>query len=923
MNNDHSIRTTTLGVIAGIACSSSLAQEAPPVEEVIVTGTLILRESQFDVTVPLETISREDFDALGVNEFSDIIEDLTINTGSQNNPDSFTQNFSAGTSNVNLRGLGVGSTLVLINGRRQTQSAVATDRGETFVDTSSLPPMIAFDRIEVLKDGATSLYGSDAVAGVVNFLTRDNFEGVEFELSRQGADAYPQNDLQISGLFGGGNDRTHVLIAGNILSRDPLTTFDRRLSGPADDLSQAGNPGSFLVPALPGNPIYAPIWTAAFDGNLNGVADGVEPQLGLPPVPGASLPVFADPDCAAIAAQSPQAVPTFEAVVPTPAGDVPIGLCQFDFGEYFSIVPEEERAAAFLKIDHIFNDTLTGQVEWHYADNEAIRNNSPSFPFARFPTVPAAHPDNPFGTDASFIGRIRGAGGTAVPSVHSSALRRFAANLEGDINDNWRFDVGFTVSENDFTVVTTDVLIDRFNFAIQGLGGAGCDPDSGAPGVGPCDYFNPFGSALTGSGTQNSNALFDDIIGDFRFDATSELKTVDAVVVGQVGELSGGPVGLAIGAQIRDDKLAYDYDENSNSDNFLFFAGTPDFGGSRDVSSVFAELALPVSDTLELQLAARFEDYGGGVDSTDPKISFLYRPTEQLSLRGSFGTSFRAPSLFQEVGVQTSLAQLTDPTVGIAQFFPVRTAANPDAGPLQPEEADVVNLGFSWSPNERWELGIDYWSFDYNQVIIQQNPQALLNAAFAGDPEAQAQVLRDPTSGLLLRVDSFYANASALETSGLDLAVSYDVDAGGGILTLGADATLMTDYDLDDPQAGRIDGLGNRNFTNFATSAPELRANLFARWQREAHAINVFFRHIDSYIDDQAVDGDVRTIDSLLTVDAQYSYSWPGDYGLTASFGAINLTDEDPPSVRTNGGYDSKVHDPRGRLIYARINFSF
>ena len=107
-----------------------------------------------------------------------MIEDLTINTGSQNNPDAFTQNFTTGTSNVNLRGLGVSSTLVLINGRRQTQSAAATDRGENFVDTSSLPPMIAFQRIELLKDGATALYGSEAVAGVVNFITRSDFDGL-------------------------------------------------------------------------------------------------------------------------------------------------------------------------------------------------------------------------------------------------------------------------------------------------------------------------------------------------------------------------------------------------------------------------------------------------------------------------------------------------------------------------------------------------------------------------------------------------------------------------------------------------------------------------------------------------------------------------------------------------------------------------
>jgi len=911
-----------IACVAGPLCAQQSGSDA--IEEVVVTGSLLRRASQFDMPSPLVIVSRDEIESYGVNEIGDIIEDLTINTGSQNNPDAFTQNFSTGTSNVNLRGLGVSSTLVLINGRRQTQSAVATDRGENFVDTSSLPPLIVFDRIEILKDGATSLYGSEAVAGVVNFITRDDFDGFELELGMQTVDAYPQDDLTVSGLYGGGSDRTRVLVAFSYLDRDPLSTYDRRLSGPTDDLSQAGNPGSFLVPALPGNPLYAPIWTQAFDGNRNGVADAVEPQLGLPPVPGAQLPVFADPDCAAIAAQDPKVVPAFAATVPTPGGDVPIGLCQFDFGDFYSLVPEEQRAAGYFQVDHAFSDRLEGEIELHVASNQAERNNSPSFPFARFPTVPATHPDNPFGTDVSFIGRVIGAGGVVSPSTHESDTQRIAGRLDGDINDQWRFDLGFTVSENDFSVAAEDVLIDRFSAAIRGLGGAGCDPVSGTPGEGACVYFNPFGSSLLGTGTANSQALFDYLIGDFSYDASSKLTTVDALLSGELGELGGGPIGIAIGAQFRSDEISYDYDPNTNADNFLFFNGIPDFEGDRDISAVFAELALPVSSTLEMQLAARYEDYGHGVDSADPKISLLWRPSDTISLRSSFGTSFRAPSLFQEFGVQTTLVQLIDPNVGIPQFFPVRAAANPNGEPLEPEEADVFNLGFSWSITDALELGIDYWSFDYSQVIIQQNPQALLNAAAGGDPNAQMQVVRDPQSGLLLRVNSYYANASALETDGFDISLSYDIDmSGGSTMRLGADATLVASYDLDDPQAGRIDGLGRRNFANFATSTPELRATAYMDWLRNNHGLNIFVRYIDSYIDDQAVGGIERKIDSHVTVDAQYTFRWRSDFGPTLAFGAINLFDEDPPRVVTNGGYDSKVHDPRGRLLYARASFQF
>ena len=915
------------GLLAATAIAVPAAAQNAEIEEVVVTGTYIRRPSQFDSPSPLVNMTADDIAATGHNDIGRVLEDLTINTGSQNNPDAFTQNFTTGTSNVNLRGLGVSSTLVLINGRRQTQSAVTTDRGENFVDTSSLPPMIAFERIEILKDGATALYGSEAVAGVVNFITRGNFEGFDLELALQGNDNHPQQDVELSGLWGGGSDDTRVLVAFSHLDREPLTTYERRLSAPTDDLSQAGNPGSFLVPSLPGNPAYRSVWTAAFDGNRNGVADFVEPQLGLPAVPGANPPVFADQNCSAIAAQDPKVVPAIVQSVPSPIGAIPIGLCQFDFGGFYSIVPEETRSSAFAEVRHEFGDTLQGRVEVHLADNEALRNNSPSFPFAAFPTVAASHPDNPYGSDVRFIGRIIGAGGVPIESVHNSDTWRVAAALNGS-RETWDWEISAQVSENDFFVSAPDVLVDRFNNAIRGLGGASCNPTSGTPGVAPCVYFNPFGTALTGTGTRNAPELFDWLIGFEQFDAHSELVSLEGFASRELGSLRGGPVGMAVGAQYRGDELTYDYDENANRDNFLFLIGNPDFGDSRDISALFVEFALPFTETLSLQLAGRYEDYGDGVDSTDPKASLLWRPSQAFALRASVGTAFRAPSLFQAFGTQTTLAELIDPRVGTPQFFPVRTQPNPSGEPLLPEEADVANVGVSFSPTEAWEIGIDYWSFDYTNVIIEQNPQAILNAAAQGNAQAQAQVIRDPASGLLLRVDSFYANASSLETDGFDLAVSRALDLrGGGSLRVGADATYIASYDLVDPQAGPIEGAGRRNFANFGTSTPEWKANAFVEWATDRHAVNAFVRYLDSYVDDE-VDlgqgsGFYRPIDSQVTLDAHYSLTLQARLAPKLTFGVINATDEDPPRVQTSGGYDSKVHDPRGRMLYAKALFRF
>jgi hypothetical protein len=147
------------------------------------------------------------------------------------------------------------------------------------------------------------------------------------------------------------------------------------------------------------------------------------------------------------------------------------------------------------------------------------------------------------------------------------------------------------------------------------------------------------------------------------------------------------------------------------------------------------------------------------------------------------------------------------------------------------------------------------------------------------------------------------------------------------LLRIGMDATYIARYDLRDPQAGKIDGAGRRNFANFGTSTPQWRANAFFDWRRNRHGANAFIRYIDRYADDEAElgqgTGPYRTIDSHLTVDVQYTLRLDAENAPTLSFGALNLLDEDPPLVHTSGGYDSKVHDPRGRMYYAKAVLRF
>lgn len=908
-------------------------------EELFVTGSYIKGLRQEDLASPLVSVDRDDLKNIGATRIADLVNSLTINTGAENNTDAFSQNFTTGTNSINLRGLGVASTLVLLNGRRQTYSGFANDKGENFVDTASLVPMIALEQVEILKDGAGSLYGSDAVAGVANFKTRQNFEGFEFELETQsGVDDQKNNTFGL--VYGFSSDVTSLLVAASHMERDPVGTDKRRLSDADDDISRAGMPGTFLLPTAPTtSPALAGAWSLVYDsgGTLPGLADFFEALHPLGnPVPGALQPAFADPDCANLAASDNTTVAP---------STFPLGPCQFDFGSFFTVVPEEENSKFYINLDQQLTDTTSLYLEFAQANFEAKRRASPSFPITSTPVICGdgsldtllgtnctgiPHPNNPYGVDILFVGRAFGSGQQAAITDFESDTNRFVVALDTELGDNWDLSVEFTQSSNEYEVQTDDTLANEFQRALVGLGGSGCVGTVGVtifPGVGPCEYFNPFGSALTGTGSANSAAIVDYITGRVHIQSEAELQTIGAILSGEVFEMSAGPARLATGIQLRDETLEYDYDENSNNENFLFTVGNPDFKADRDIEAVFVELAMPINDVFDLQLSARYEDYEVAGDSVDPKVAVLFRPNDSLSVRGSFTTSFRAPSLFQQNGIRITLEELSVPALG-TQFIPVR--AQPNANDkLEPEEADILNLGFSWlSESEAFTFSADYWSYDYDNVIIQQNPQAILNAALTGNAQAASQVTFS-SGGTIERVTVFYDNASELETDGIDLQTAYEWKLGTSHVRVGLDLTKVMTYDLVDPLAGNIDGLGKRNINNFATSVPELRANAHFHWSTASHAVNLFWRHIDSYINDQAnpATGLQEDIDSHTTIDLQYRYLFEplgnSAEGIEISVGGINITDEDPPHVNTNGGYDPKVHDPRGRIYYLNTRVPF
>ncbi len=863
----RSITTSVLSALIALSATSNIAHaqeedSADSLEEVVVLGSRIKRKSQATTSTPLSSFGSEDLKNIGAKDTRDLIQTLTINSGSQNNSDNLSQNFTVGTSNINLRGLGVSSTLVLLNGKRQVTSSVVTDEGASFVDTASLVPNLAIERVDILKDGASALYGSDAVAGVANFVTRDKFNGVEIELeSRTRTDDGSQDDTNLDFVYGGDvGDTGHILVAASYLSRSSLLLDEvdflvRGLEG--DSTSGFGNPGTFRLP----------------DGTIE-----------------------ADPNCEAN------------------GGFLSGGFCRFDFGPQVTSVPDERRLQAFARANWDWSETTKAWAEIGFARNNISREVSPSFPVLNTPTVPANNPGNPFGVDVDFFSRPFGAGQPTEINLYDHTTTRFAFGAEGELTDSVSWDLSFVRAANDAVQNPRDVIAANYQAALNGFGGIGCDAANSAPGTNGCLFFNP-----TSINDPVNQELRDFIIGDYIGDTESELTSYEGTITGNdLFALPGGSAGFALGFQYRDESLTAVYDSITQQDGFAFLIGNTNFSGERDVVALFGEILLPVSENIEVSAAIRYEDYGDGVgDTTDPKISILWTPSDNLSFRGSIGTSFRAPSVHQLLGAQTNFANISDPNNGGSTTF----AGNRTIGDLdlEPETSTAFNLGATWAVGN-WNLDFDYWDFSFEDVLTRENAQEIVNL----DPNDSSRVERT-SAGTIAIVNTLFINATAIDTSGFDFTARSTYDTNVGAFTPSLSATYVTSYDITTADGTVIDGAGALNRSNVGNPTPELRANVGLNWVNGRHSANVFYRYVDSYERNEVNNTD--SIDSFGQVDLQYSLllgSFLREESETSlTIGLINAFAEDPPFVAIAGSFDPRTGDPRGRRAYIKLGLSF
>ncbi|NBB63680.1 TonB-dependent receptor [Pseudomonas sp. ODNR1LW] len=861
----RSILMATAALVWLAAASASQAQEAGKVEDIVVTGSRI---AGGDRIAPVETLGRDVMAAAGIADASQLVRLVAANSGSEAQVDQLNQPQSSGTAQFNLRNLGLGSTLVLVDGQRWTSSAVVATDGSAFVDINSLVPMIALQRVEVVKDGASAVYGSDAVAGVVNFISRHDVDQPEVSAKYAVADGSEESVVQAIGGFGlFGGDLT---LAASHFHRSALGSDER-------DFTQAENYGRAS-------------WTA--------VTSYGQPGSYFRPSTGAYAP---DPDCDD---------PAFGAAYRNSSADA---FCRLDYSDFFDLTPEETRTQVFADYRRPVGDmTLTLQAAWSSTWTRA--RQTPSLPIlAQSLTVPASHPDNPFDEDVLFRGRLLGAEAGASAAEFDYETGRLAAGLDGEFDSGWTWNLAATASRQHVSYEKPDVIGSALQNALNGLGGAGCDAATGTPGVGACQYFNPFGSAYLGTGTANSAELIDSLIGYTGLRGASSLITAEASTSGEAFAWSGGSVDLALGAQYRQSAFRHDWSDLVNAGDLLTAGYSPDFEGDQQTIAAYAEARAHLGDQIEAQLAGRYETYDGGEGRFSPKIAVRWDIAPAVALRGSWGRGFRAPSVYALAGAQASQPSVFDR--GAYVFVNTLTSGDPD---LKPERSESLTVGAQWRPVQGLELGLDAWRFDYADQVVKESAQAIINQAAAdtaagrSGTDAQSRLTRS-ASGTLTFVQLYFINASSVEAQGLDVSTRYRRSIRGGLTTASATWTYVDRYDIRlNEGAAEVSGVGSTNLNNIGRSLPRNRGEFALGWSRGDHSVTGLVHYTSGYDNDRSGVTDT-TIASQTTIDLLYSRLFKG--GLELALGVVNLTDKAPPLAQFAFGYDPVVADPRGRVL--------
>ena len=897
--------STLMGIAGAVAQSVEVAHK---LEKIEVTGSNI-KQLNAESPSPIHVISRDDIQKSGSNSVAELLRDISFVSGGSLNDFNAGNNFARGSQSVSLRGLGSVGTLVLVNSRRIALAPVADpNAGQGAIFDLNVIPVGAIERIEILKDGASAIYGSDAIAGVINVILRKDYNGSEvMYASRQNHNSDFRSQT-IAATFGLGNlarDRFSMLAAMEYFKRDPTSIYDAkdvqtelytRLNNRLTPNSVLSDPANRRREAVSGNGAFT-----------------------------VALPL--DPRC-------PPAL-TFGT------------LCRYNTFDDTNAEAKTERKSLFVRAAIEISPTLSAFGELRFtratsqfigappsldAGSPATWFNAAGQRFTYTLSLPVGHPDNPNAFRLGLRYRFTDLGRTF------QNVGNDAASVVVGLNGNWqRWD--WETAFNSAQIRREDSTNGQLFFpALQAAVTNGTYRFSGSNSPAMLATLSPYK-------VQRGKSR----IADWNLKGSIELAT-----------LAGGSLALATGLVLRTEDFDIASDPRTVAGEFVGAASST-VNGSRKVASVFGELSIPFARSVEMQLAGRYDHYSDYGNSTTPKVGIKWMPTQQLGLRATYAEAFRAPSLLQisSGNVQAVNVGINDPfrcgkaganaddcsAANGGTGRTISTLITPNPG-LQPERSRSYTIGLIYSGNaypavHGFSASLDFFNIERRNFIDRFTSTNVItnefNPNFAGglvvrDPNPATWLPSVPNSGPIQSTIRRFDNFGEAIVRGFDADMTTTIQLGHmGRLKFNAQGTYLTKSALSQSKGGPlINGLGN----NVGFETPRVRGTASLTWDYHDISLRTRYNYTSKWFFGDPLNGCLSTptttaavgnceVAAYSTIDAGLTYT--GIDAMTFSVMARNITGRAAPydPGQTTLGFNPTFHSPQGVNYVLSVAYRF